>query len=129
MTTATAKKRPKHLDLSKIRLPVPGIVSILHRVTGAGLIVVGVPVLLAVLRCTLASQEGFDWWSGVLSNPVAKLLVLALTWAFMHHLFAGLRYLALDLHKGIELQQARFWSKVVLLAGAVATLVMGALIW
>ena len=58
----STKKRPKYLDLTQIHLPLPGIVSILHRISGLALFLIGIPFLLWVLNCSLASQEGFESW-------------------------------------------------------------------
>ena len=56
---AVRKKRPKNLDLMTIRLPLPGILSIVHRVSGAGIFLM-LPVLLWLLQGSLASPESFD---------------------------------------------------------------------
>ena len=124
-----AKKRPKHLDLMKIRLPLPGIVSILHRVSGFALFLIGIPILLWVLNCSLASQQGFDGWRETFNRPIVKLILIGFLWAYLHHFFAGLRYLALDLHKGISLPAARATSKVVLIVSVALTLILGAWLW
>ena len=126
---AALKKRPKHLDVLKIRQPVPAIVSILHRVSGTLMVLLAIPIVLAMLQGTLASPESFAAWRNALAHPLAKIVLLGFLWLLMHHFFAGLRFLALDLHKGIDLGPARFWSKVVLYAGALATLLIGALLW
>jgi succinate dehydrogenase / fumarate reductase cytochrome b subunit len=126
---AALKKRPKHLELWKIRLPVPGVVSILHRITGFGMFLVLIPLLLAALDRSLASQESFEDLRFQLTGPLPKLIVLAFSWAFLHHFFAGIRYLLLDLHWGIDLPSTRFWSKAVLVAGGVATLLVAVVIW
>ena len=127
--SATLKKRPKHLDLIKIRLPVPGIVSILHRVSGAGMFLVLIPVLLSGLDASLASQESFEDLRFALSSPFSKLLIVGLSWAFVHHFLAGIRYLLLDLHLGIDLPTTRFWSKVVLVLSGILTLLVAVAIW
>lgn len=124
-----AKKRPKHLDLTKIRLPLPGLVSILHRVSGIGLFLFGIPFLLWVLNCSLASQQGFDSWRAALRHPLLKLIVIGFLWAFLHHFFAGLRFLALDVHQGISLSAARATSKLVLIVSLALTLVLGVCLW
>jgi succinate dehydrogenase / fumarate reductase cytochrome b subunit len=131
MTTPSAaiKKRPKHLDLSKIRLPVPGLVSILHRVSGAGMFLLLIPLLLSALDASLASPESFEELRFTLTNPLLKLLVIGLSWAFLHHFIAGIRYLLLDLHIGIDLPTTRFWSKVVLVVSGVLTLLVAVAIW
>lgn len=124
-----AKKRPKHLDLTKIRLPLPGLVSILHRISGLGLFLIGIPFLLSVLNCSLASQEGFDSWRASFNHPLAKLIVIGFLWAYLHHFFAGLRFLALDIHKGISLPAARASSKLVLIVSLALTLILGVWLW
>ena len=126
---AAVKKRPKYLDLPRIRLPVPGIVSILHRVSGAAMVLVLVPVLLSSLDKSLASQESFEDLRFALGNPLLKLLVIGLSWACLHHLLAGIRYLLLDLHLGIDLPTTRFWSKAVLAVSAVLTILVAVAIW
>lgn len=127
--SAVAKKRPKHLDLPKIRLPIPGVVSILHRVSGTVMFLVLIPVLLRCLDSSLASQESFEDLRFQLGSWVAKLVVIGLSWAFIHHFLAGIRYLLLDLHIGIDLPTTRFWSKVVLVMGALLTLLVAVAIW
>ena len=125
----TVKKRPKHLALWKIRLPVPGIVSILHRVSGAGMFLVLIPVLLATLEGSLASQESFEDLRFQFNSPLVKLVLLGLAWSFLHHFFAGIRYLFLDLHMGIDLPSTRFWSKAVLVVSGVLTLLVAVALW
>jgi succinate dehydrogenase cytochrome b556 subunit len=75
---AIKKKRPKHLDLVAIRLPLPGFVSILHRVSGAGLFLM-LPLLLWLFAGSLASPEGFAATKQVLAYPLVKLIMLGLT--------------------------------------------------
>ena len=113
MTSATARTRPKHLNLFQIRLPLPGVVSILHRVSGAGLFVM-LPFLLCLLQQSLQSPESHANAAAVLAHPLAKLLLLGVLWAFLHHFCAGIRFLLLDMHKGLELETARMSSKIVL---------------
>jgi succinate dehydrogenase / fumarate reductase, cytochrome b subunit len=125
----SVKKRPKNLDLTKIRLPLPGIVSILHRVSGVALFLIGIPFLLWVLNCSLASQEGFDGWRETFNRPIVKLILIGFLWAYLHHFFAGIRFLALDIHKGISLPAARASSKLVLIVSIALTLVIGACLW
>ena len=124
------RKRPKHLDLSKIRQPLPAIVSILHRISGAGLFLL-LPFLLFLLQGSLRADVDFvSFKQSVLDNPLVKLLLTGLLWAFMHHLAAGTRFLLLDLHVGGELAQARASSKLVLVVSLVLTVLIGAsVIW
>ncbi len=124
-----AKKRPKHLDLTKIRLPLPGLVSILHRVSGAALFLLGIPFFLWVLDSSLASQEGFARWRDTFDHPLVKLIVIGFLWAYLHHFFAGLRFLALDLNQGMSLSAARTTSKLVLIVSLALTFILGVWLW
>ena len=113
--------RPVYLDLLRIHLPLPGWVSILHRVSGA-LLFLALPLGVWGLSVSLSNEAGYlqarDW----LAHPLARLGLLVLAWAFAHHFLAGLRHLALDLHRGVGLRQARLTSLAVLLGAALATL-------
>jgi len=122
---AIKKRRPKNLDLPTIRLPLPGILSILHRVSGAGLFLM-LPVLLWLFQGSLTSSDTFAGVKAVVGHPVAKIVLLGLIWFYMHHFCAGIRYLLLDLHKGIELEAARLSSKIVFAVSIALTLIIGA---
>ncbi len=129
MSEATARKsRPKHLALHEIRLPLPGIVSILHRVSGAGLFLL-LPFLLFLFDRSLGSPETFEVFSAVVSNWFIKLILFGLLWAYLHHFCAGIRFLMLDLHKGLELEAARKSSKLVLVVSIALTLIIGVILW
>jgi succinate dehydrogenase / fumarate reductase cytochrome b subunit len=117
MSTTTAKAvkpRPKHLDLAKIRLPLPGWVSILHRASGAGMFL-ALPVLLWLLDMSLSTEIGFEALAGIFQQWWVKLALTGLVWAYMHHFCAGIRYLFLDMHKGIDLPAARASAGAVLI--------------
>jgi succinate dehydrogenase / fumarate reductase, cytochrome b subunit len=108
------KPRPKYLNLLQIRLPVPGVISIMHRASGAVLFLV-IPLILYVLGTSLESPNGFAAVAGLLATPLAKLVVIGLLWGFFHHFCAGIRYLALDLD--------------VLAVSIALTLACGVLLW
>src|SRR5262245_39882278 len=71
------QSRPKYLNLFEIRLPVPALVSILHRISGLVLFLF-LPYLLWLLQASLASPESFERYRAVLANPLAKLTLIAL---------------------------------------------------
>ena len=130
MSSAAANKpRPKYLNLVEIRLPLPGWVSILHRISGALLVFPFAAWLLYLLDVSLESPAGFDAARGYLELPLVKLGMLVFIWAFCHHLCAGIRYLFLDLNKGIELRPARASSAVVLVASLLLTAYFGFKLW
>jgi succinate dehydrogenase / fumarate reductase cytochrome b subunit len=120
--------RPKNLNLLTIRLPVPALVSIMHRVSGAFLFML-LPFLLWVLHLSLSSAESYQTAQSVLSHPIIKLICLAVTWAYLHHACAGIRHLALDAHYGLRLNYARATSRAVLIISGLLTLRMGIWLW
>ena len=130
MEAKLQNKRPKHLNLFKISQPLPAIVSIMHRISGVLLFFPGIPVLLYGLQMMLESPESFDALQTIIfQNPGMKLILIFFVWFCLHHLCAGIRYLALDLHYGILLAQARASSKWVLAISIILTLLAGAIIW
>ncbi len=122
------KKRPKHLALHRIKQPLPAIVSILHRVSGA-LLFVALPLLLLLLDQSLRSVETYTNLTEHLASPFLKLALLVLLWAFLHHFCAGLRYLAIDLHLLPTLSAARTSSRWVMAVSLTLTVVLGVQLW
>ena len=105
-TALESKKRPefRNIHVTEIvgyRLPAPGMVSIMHRISGA-LMFVLLAWMLWLLELSLASELSFMRLKEVASQWWVKLLLLVLAWSLLHHLVAGIRYLLLDLHVGIE---------------------------
>jgi succinate dehydrogenase / fumarate reductase cytochrome b subunit len=115
--------------LLAIRQPIPAIVSILHRVSGALLFLVGIPLLLWAVQRSLASPEAWAALRASFAHPLAKLLLLGLVWAYLHHFCAGIRYLLLDLHIGTELTPSRQSSYAVLIVSLALTAIVGARLW
>ena len=113
--------RPVYLNLFRIHLPLAGWVSILHRASGA-LLFLALPLGVWGLSASLTGAAGFRRVAGWLTLPPGKLLVLLLIATFVHHLFAGLRHLALDAHWGVGLRRARQTSLAVLAATLGVTL-------
>ncbi len=123
------KQRPKNLDIFSIRLPLPGKVSILHRISGAGLFLL-LPLLLWLFQASVTSAESFALFKTVAAHPFVKLILAGLIWAFLHHFCAGIRFLLLDFHVGVELAAARQSAALVLGVSLVLTVVLwGVLLW
>lgn len=108
-------ERPFYLNLMQIKLPIGGWVSIFHRVTGAGLSL-AIPVVLYVLMLSLRSAEDFADVAAFLSGGFGLLIVLAVVWAVLHHLLAGLRHLGFDIGWGEARERARLTAWGVLFA-------------
>jgi len=113
--------RPVYLNLFRIHLPLAGWVSILHRVSGV-LLFAALPLGVWGLSVSLADESGFRRIADWMAHPLSRLVLLGLIWAFAHHVFAGVRHLALDVHWGTDLKHARQTSLAVLLASGLATL-------
>jgi succinate dehydrogenase / fumarate reductase cytochrome b subunit len=136
MTTSAAakKRRPKYLNLPailfEIRLPLPARVSILHRISGLLLVFPMTAWLLYLLDASLASEQGFEQVRGYyLQLPLVKLALIVFAWSFFHHLCAGIRFLLLDLDKGIELRAARASAVAVLVVSLLLTAVFAVTLW
>jgi len=123
-----ATPRPKYLNLIQIRLPLPALVSILHRVSGAALFVL-LPLLLVLFEMSLESPQTFARFKVVFAHWTIKLVLTGLAWAYLHHLCAGIRHLALDLDYGTELAAARASSWAVLAVSVVLTAAVATVIW
>ncbi len=124
------KSRPKFLELFTLapKMSVTAKISILHRVSGV-LLFISIPFVLYVLHQSLVSSSFYDSLYGVISNPIIKLVYLALIWAFMYHICSGVRFLFLDKHKGIEINTAKATAKLVVVISLVLTIVLGVLVW
>lgn len=123
------KPRPVYLNLFAIRLPLPGFVSILHRVSGAVLFLIGIPLLLWVVQRALASPDGWTQMRGILAHPFARLILVVLAWSYFHHFIAGIRHLLMDLHIGMDLRSARQSGAVTLVLGVILTLGVVVKLW
>jgi succinate dehydrogenase / fumarate reductase, cytochrome b subunit len=108
---ASRKTRPEFRNIHvtqivRYRMPPAAMVSIMHRISGAALFL-ALPFMLWLFDLSLISEDTFDRMALIASGGFAKLVLLFLIWAFLHHLVAGIRYLVLDLHVGLELRQSR----------------------
>lgn len=102
MSEIARKRRPQYSNihitqLHHYRLPAAGIVSILHRISGA-LMFLALPFVLYLLERSLTSESTYDYLRGFAAQPLVKLIILALAWAYLHHFLAGIRHLFMDMH-------------------------------
>jgi len=130
MSESPPKPRPqfRNVDLWQLknyRLPAAAKLSILHRVSGALLFLCLPLVILPLFARSVASPESFASIAAWLSSPFCKLVVLALIWGYLHHFCAGIRYLLLDLHLGVDKVTAGKSAGVVFGASLALTLVFG----
>ncbi|MGH8844133.1 MAG: succinate dehydrogenase, cytochrome b556 subunit [Advenella sp.] len=128
MSDTPSKQRPQYRNIgiaqiTKYHLPAAGKVSILHRISGA-LLFFSLPIILIPLfAASVASPESFASLGSGAGGLILKLILLVLLWGFMHHLCAGIRYLVLDLHIGIDKVSAQKSAAVVMGVSLALTLV------
>lgn len=108
-------KRPVYLNLFKIRLPIAGMVSLLHRLSGI-LLFIAIPFAVYLLDLSVISEDGFGTVMTLLKHPLVVLLQIVLVWALAHHFFAGLRFLLIDADIGVEKTQAKYGAWLVVFA-------------
>ncbi len=94
------------------RLPLAGVVSILHRASGM-LMFLLLPFVLYMLDKSLTSEISFEYFKGYISHFPVKLAILVLVWAYLHHFCAGIRHLLMDLHMGLDKDSGRKSSVAV----------------
>jgi succinate dehydrogenase / fumarate reductase, cytochrome b subunit len=123
----TIKKRPVFLDITRIRMPVAALVSILHRASGV-LLFLAIPAAIYLLDRSLRSAQDFSAVESLLNSVTGKLCVLGLLWALLHHLFAGIRFLLLDVRVGLTRDAARIGAWLVCGAEALALLLIAGLL-
>jgi succinate dehydrogenase / fumarate reductase, cytochrome b subunit len=101
------------------------LVSILHRITGAGLTLVGLPIFVWWLTAIAAGGEAWSTFASVASHPAGIAVLVGLTWAFFLKTFAGIRHLLMDAGMGFELQANKRGSVAAIVGSIIAT----ALVW
>ena len=122
-------KRPLSPHLSIWRWGPAMAVSILHRVTGDGMALVGLGVLVWWLAALAGGAESFATFAGHAGAWYGKLVLVGLSWAFFTHMASGIRHFVLDLGAGYELNSNALWSVLTPLLALVATALFWAAIW
>ncbi|MBX9597182.1 MAG: succinate dehydrogenase, cytochrome b556 subunit [Burkholderiales bacterium] len=124
------QKRPVYLDLPKLasKMSITAKVSILHRASGV-LMFVALPFILSLFHKSLTNAEFYSNCYAIGSLPIMKIIYIVLIWAIMHHMCAGIRFVLLDMHKGIDRIPAQRSARWVIVVSLLLTIALGALIW
>jgi succinate dehydrogenase / fumarate reductase, cytochrome b subunit len=108
-------------DLANYRLPIIGVASIVHRITGVALFV-GLILLLPMLHMSLKSEAGFEAFrTMVWGNWIAKIVLLGLLFAIVYHLIAGVRHMIQDANRWLDLASARSTATAVFVLSVIVT--------
>jgi succinate dehydrogenase / fumarate reductase cytochrome b subunit len=135
--TELAKKRPEFrninalTDLPSYRLPLAGIVSILHRVSGV-LMFLLMPFIIWMFDTSLSSEISFARFKAAFNSGLwffpgwfIKLVALALIWAYLHHFIAGVRHLWMDVsHAAVSKEFGMRSAQVTLVASLLVTFIL-----
>ena len=136
--TELAKKRPEFRninalsDLPTYRLPAAGIVSILHRISGAVMFLL-LPLIVWLFDTSVSSEISFAKFKaafnvgiGIAPGWLVKLVVLAIIWAYLHHLIAGVRHLYMDVQHAVSKEFGKSSAIVTLVLSLGLTAILGA---
>ncbi len=102
------------------------VVSILHRITGAGLTLIGLAVLVWWLMAVAGGAEAYANFARHASAWYGLVVLIGLTWAFFQHLFSGIRHLVMDTGMGFELRANKAGAVATIVASIVATAILWA---
>jgi succinate dehydrogenase / fumarate reductase cytochrome b subunit len=119
-------------DALQYRLPLAGVVSILHRASGAIMFAL-LPFVVWLFDVSLSSEVSYERFTsafalgiGFVPAWMVKLVVLALIWAYLHHFIAGVRHLWMDATHSVSAAQGRSSAVVTLGLSLLLTVALGA---
>lgn len=103
-------------------------VSILHRVTGDGMALVGLAVLVWWLGALAGGSDAYADFQFFFATPIGLIVLVGLSWAFFTHMASGIRHFVLDIGAGYELATNKTWSILSPLIGVILTAAFWAVI-
>ncbi|NBC35320.1 succinate dehydrogenase, cytochrome b556 subunit [Novosphingobium sp. FSY-8] len=115
------KARPLSPHLQIWRWGPAMAVSILHRVSGNGLAVVGLGALLCWLGALVGGEASYANFAAQAGTWYGRIVLIGISWAFFNHLCSGLRHFVLDIGAGFEVKSNNIWSIVSIVLGALLT--------
>jgi succinate dehydrogenase / fumarate reductase cytochrome b subunit len=124
----TKQKRPKFLNLVRIHLPVTGVNSFAHRVSGA-LLFLSVPLIIYCFNLSVRDVASFEQLKTLVMTPLFKVSLTLFAWALGHHLLAGIRFLLTEIDVATSLSAAKMFAWIINISGVIIFLTAGYLIW
>ena len=122
------QKRPKFLNLFAIHLPVTGVTSFAHRVSGA-LLFLAIPASIYLFGLSVRDANGYVSVLSLFDSVIVKIACTLLAWSITHHVLAGVRFLLMDIDIGEQLPMAKLSAWTVNIAGLVIALLIACKIW
>lgn len=124
-------KHPSNIDIASVlsyKLPIPGILSIIHRITGV-ILFLALPIVLWVLQSSLSSADSFERLQTCLDNILLKFVLWGIASALLYHLVAGVKHLLMDIGIGETLEGVDRGSKLTIVVSAILIIIAGYIIW
>jgi succinate dehydrogenase cytochrome b subunit len=100
------------------------VVSILHRITGAGLSIVGLAVLTWWLLAIGEGSDSYASFTKLAGSPAGLVVLIGLTWAFFQHLLSGIRHLAMDTGAAFELDTNKRFAILTIVGSVLLTVAL-----
>ena len=124
------QRRPKFLSLFTLapKMSITAKISILHRLSGV-LLFLAIPFALYILERSLTEESFYNAFYSFMTNPLSKVIYILLIWAFVYHLCSGVRFLFLDISRGVEIKTAKNTATIVLIISTLITIALGVMIW
>ncbi|MEJ6708113.1 MAG: succinate dehydrogenase, cytochrome b556 subunit [Amylibacter sp.] len=120
MADVNRGNRPLSPHISIYRMSITMLVSIMNRITGAGMALAAI----LIVWWLMAAASGADYYAtvnGYLTSWVGLLILVGSLWALWFHFFGGLRHLFMDFGIGYELKTVNMTGWIVLLGSFVLT--------
>ncbi|MDD7909733.1 MULTISPECIES: succinate dehydrogenase, cytochrome b556 subunit [Pseudovibrio] len=115
--------RPLSPHLQVYRLILTMLMSILHRITGAGLYF-GTILMAFWLICAASGPEAYEFANGVFGSWIGRLILFGFTWALVHHMLGGLRHFVWDMGRGFQLEAANWMAKATIIGSVSLTILL-----
>lgn len=128
MANAGTRNRPLSPHLQIWRWGPHMFVSIMHRVTGNGLALAGLGVLLWWLGALASGPAAYETFAWAMTTPIGYIVLVGISWAFFTHMMSGLRHFVLDIGAGYELRTNKIWSILTQVLGVLLTAAFWALL-
>ena len=120
-------KRPRYLNLLKIKMPVTAVLSIAHRASGLLLVLI-IPFAIYVFQLSVSSEQGFNNVLQSFQQTWVSIILVILAWSFIHHFLSGIRFLLIDIDVGVERQAARLTAWIINVVSITAAVVVAGML-
>jgi succinate dehydrogenase / fumarate reductase cytochrome b subunit len=115
--------RPLSPHLSIYRPMLSMMMSIVHRITGSALYF-GTLLLVWWLLAAAWGHDAYTTFQAAAATIIGRLVLFGYTWALLHHMLGGLRYLIWDTGRGFGAAEREFMVRATLAGSIILTIVL-----